>query len=1570
MQMTRQHSSVSLLELFRSATTTEAAAVVLVLHSTQETLTQAKQTRQTTPVASSVSVPHLAPRSVPTTSQAASDFSPIALQNSSSVDRRSSSMVQGTGGPPPLTDPTLAGAGSSRGTAQDGSVVGGLASASRASSGELQSGAGRSSAAPSGATTARGQQVGGGSGASVEQVRENGAGPGGRGGYPPSTGVWWDGNLGRGTLPAGGSSQAQIGGPHEVARGGPAPSSSTRRTSSTPTAPPSHQTGRPSFPVLPVSQPLPNQAFQTPTQVQAILSLPTPLLLSLARTSDYAEQHAIASSAQAQSYISSMSLPPPSPDQLIQSLAGPGTPVTTIRDHPAIPLLLGQAFCPPTPGIAAPANPTASRPFEPIYASVEDWSLRAARERVGKARGQAAAQGGSAGPQRPPLVSSHSFTEREITEMATQMKKWALREQEKQVDQQVHSSKEAAVILAIQAAARSNIVKVATAVSSSILTNGARPNGASDADVVAASIVVSGGPAASSAIESAMQNMDLSAYAAQYRKELDALASGYFAQLHREALNRLMSAAETPSHTPPISATPSSTGIFPSSQPPSSTFSLQIAGTAQGRAMHVQAAAAAAVAANVMAANEIASLAGERIASMGFDVLPFLPERSSGGLASLDVTPDALAVPAPRPTQQKTSSKDGAGVQPSEEVSALIAKANATRTCTPEKRDFLLAYAHQVYARDPRSNELLGLLHTLETIHPEHLPTLLLMSCVYYTRGELDSSYFYNSRLLSYDPNYVRRLRGVVGWELKLIFMYRSRRCRISGRRCERWESGRMPRHGGGRRSSCDRRTFPRSLFCRRDADLLSLAATGFVSASADFLKESLTRYAMQDATENLLGVLCTPATLSTLASASNLDTPPTTPRYQEALALCDYVESQVYAQSPVAPGASTDRFALYSDPVSAFARPRTLPGVVTNNHVHRLQNLFYAKGNLRLALNDPAGAKDEYEKAIEVALSLPVWVKAAAGEALKYPSEGVSVRDLVVVMTVLGKVVAAHAETDAANSELVLRTIADFGIGNGEGHVAFDSLFRVVRSGGDAYAARLVAMGGGVLPTVLLSPEILSQVMGMLFQQMGGVLPSMIESNGATPPEAAHARQQALQQACQTTSTMLLTLAKVLQDSMGQPGAASSLSLGGIPPSPSLLLPLYYVALALYPSPSTCNNLGILLSTMNATTLVRQHGQPDQPPRLLTGQQLALKYYKAGLQLDPRHPHLFTNLGSLLKDMGQLPQAVLMYKQAVEYNPTFVRPFVPRSFAAANSTGTAGRRPRQPRQRCQGHGGYPGVDPVLSACGRDQPSLPRSDLRTRQRARRRLRLDRTRRRRQRLDCRQRRRPLTSRSRRPGADPTLGLHGSDLGARREAAGGREGLRRRSDAKRRNDGPVARRHQPGDLGNPSERTQGCQCELEGSPLLLPRDGRRRSPALRRQRGKLHHSARRTPHAKGPASMVSREVRADAPQHGLRSPHPRHQSRRRQLSTPNPSTFPSPHLSPYRPSFPHIQLPRQSSRDSTHLASHRPSHLAQHSQPALATSARLPSSTSSSQRRHQYRLRLEVSPSALVSSLGTR
>lgn len=80
---------------------------------------------------------------------------------------------------------------------------------------------------------------------------------------------------------------------------------------------------------------------------------------------------------------------------------------------------------------------------------------------------------------------------------------------------------------------------------------------------------------------------------------------------------------------------------------------------------------------------------------------------------------------------------------------------------TSEKRDYLLAFAHQTYSTDPQSANLLPLLHTLEAVHPDHLPTLLLISCVYYTRGELESSLYYNKRLLGFDPSYVEAMSNI-----------------------------------------------------------------------------------------------------------------------------------------------------------------------------------------------------------------------------------------------------------------------------------------------------------------------------------------------------------------------------------------------------------------------------------------------------------------------------------------------------------------------------------------------------------------------------------------------------------------------------------------------------------------------------------------------------------------------------------------------------------------------------------------------------------------------------------------
>ncbi|GAA6022980.1 hypothetical protein JCM10207_007738 [Rhodosporidiobolus poonsookiae] len=1156
----------------------------------------------------------------------------------------------------------------------------------------------------------------------------------------------------------------------------------------------------PSFPVLPPSQPAPNQTFQTPLQVSSILSLPPPLLLQLARTDSPVEQKAIAERNQATRYLSSMAIPPPSPTTLVNDIARAGLvmtaaasssagtassaagvdvtsavpgaeaatttalapsvsvplPLPNLSDaHPALPLLLGQVFSPPTPGVLAPipgipgilplattsalapaAAPSVD-PFGPVYASVEVWSVKAAKDQViSSSRAPASAGESTAVPPTvaaapPPVLSraqSFQFNDSEIASLAGRMKTWALAEQEKQVEQQVAESKAAAVVLAATAQA---------------------------------------GEAGDEAGE-----LDLSAYEEQYKKQLDALASGYFAQLHRDALKRLVEEEEggaaegakaiegkadgpmekeataTSSNpaqpSPPASASstvPSLSVSIPADPPafssaasaaPSPTLSSSQAPTlttltaltssrSKAEAMHVRASAAAAVAAQVMAAKDLARSAGERLSRLGGDPRRVVEEvvrevgtetarRASRGedgaeRMALEPTPRATGMtrslsgksetsvlsgasgekmaiedvgamgapssaaagqpvvqqPAPIvPPQQPlqpgpasplsaadlaalpdaqaplSASHPGAPSAPqlSQQLPPLPSSAStgavagsATPTApaaasssaaadlashlsspavlatlaSPQKRDYLLTYAHTLYAKQPQSDELLPLLHTIESMHPDHLPTLLLISCVYYTRGELESSLYYNKRLLEFDPSYVEAMSNI-GTTLRAMGKWDE---------AEKW-----------------------------------------------WWKAIKLRPTYWDATENLLGVLCNP-TPHSAPPAGGAPRQPEHARYHEALSLCDYVESQIFtvqasAMRPAVPASAS----AFLHPLATLPRPRTLPPTVPFNHVHRLQNLFYAKGNLRLALLDQHGAQDEYEKAVEVALSFPDWASRLPG--LAYPLDGCTTRDLIVVATIVGRILAAYAQGGGTDTTLIQRTAAELGVADERGGVPFEHLFGIVKQGGDAYARKLLDLGGGVLPTVLLEPALLAQLPGMLFPESRGGLPALFDPSvvtvGADPAAVAAAandpaRKAIEQSAKQTTSTMLLTLAKILQDSLS-PTSATRPIVGGLPASQSLLLPLYYVALALYPSPSTCNNLGILLSTLNATTVIGS--AEGKPPVILTGQQLALRYYQTGLKLDPRHPHLYTNLGSLLKDMGKLPEAVEMYKQAVQFNPTF----------------------------------------------------------------------------------------------------------------------------------------------------------------------------------------------------------------------------------------------------------------------------------------------------------------------------
>ncbi|KXS10170.1 glycosyltransferase family 41 protein [Gonapodya prolifera JEL478] len=102
------------------------------------------------------------------------------------------------------------------------------------------------------------------------------------------------------------------------------------------------------------------------------------------------------------------------------------------------------------------------------------------------------------------------------------------------------------------------------------------------------------------------------------------------------------------------------------------------------------------------------------------------------------------------------------------------------------------------------------------------------------------------------------------------------------------------------------------------------------------------------------------------------------------------------------------------------------------------------------------------------------------------------------------------------------------------------------------------------------------------------------------------------------TTSSTLQTLAKMYQDAQ----------------MPHLAVALYYISLSIHPTANTCNNLGILLS----------------PQRL----DESIAWYEVGLQLDPTHVHLYTNLGSALKDRGQTAEGINCYQRAIALQPDF----------------------------------------------------------------------------------------------------------------------------------------------------------------------------------------------------------------------------------------------------------------------------------------------------------------------------
>ncbi|EXJ58325.1 hypothetical protein A1O7_05750 [Cladophialophora yegresii CBS 114405] len=180
----------------------------------------------------------------------------------------------------------------------------------------------------------------------------------------------------------------------------------------------------------------------------------------------------------------------------------------------------------------------------------------------------------------------------------------------------------------------------------------------------------------------------------------------------------------------------------------------------------------------------------------------------------------------------------------------------------------------------------------------------------------------------------------------------------------------------------------------------------------------------------------------------------------------------------------------------------------------------------------------------------------------------------------------------------------------------------------------------------VLLTPDQAEATARHMFPPEGN-LPGL---EYVTPPFAVQA-------AISTTSNSLLSLAKIYQD-----GMSNAMEIGSLKsPTTREILALYYLSLSLQRSPSTANNVGILLAGVQQSVhpdhLVDSHfSQISNIPGVVagTGISLALMYYNFGLNIDQKHAHLFTNLGSLLKDIGQLGAAIKMYERAVSCDGNF----------------------------------------------------------------------------------------------------------------------------------------------------------------------------------------------------------------------------------------------------------------------------------------------------------------------------
>ncbi|KAI0348056.1 TPR-like protein [Trametopsis cervina] len=361
------------------------------------------------------------------------------------------------------------------------------------------------------------------------------------------------------------------------------------------------------------------------------------------------------------------------------------------------------------------------------------------------------------------------------------------------------------------------------------------------------------------------------------------------------------------------------------------------------------------------------------------------------------------------------------------------------------------------------------------------------------------------------------------------------------------------------------------------------------------------------DAIDNLLGFL-----LARAQDSQNTDH--ASSLYSRALEVCSFVQQKAVGES------------------SRLLAP------LQPHELCRLQRLYLTSASLRLHAEESELAIRNYFSGIELML------QQGSHKSVKEPPY--SMRELILAGFVAGFIVQSSPDRpfprlltacfEASSAGLQLQPGAD--------------ILQAVRKSGDSLISALLQLGGNALPFLLLLPEQVARIPSVLFPSTSGILPALCTWSDATPSQLQPPPVLTQQQANVMTGNIFLALAKYYQDlpssSVPIPGFSGTLNVNH-----ALAILFYYFALSLAPSPSTHNNMGIILSSISDTvSWTSELGERI----VVSGSDLARIFYTAGLQLEPSHPHLLTNLGSLYKDEGNLESAVQLYSKALAVKPDF----------------------------------------------------------------------------------------------------------------------------------------------------------------------------------------------------------------------------------------------------------------------------------------------------------------------------